>query len=308
MITQPAHILHVAGCFHSSKQTEKSVNMIKDTGLILEGGGMRSMYTAGVLDFFIKKDLFFEYNIGVSAGASMAASYLSREYRRNHRVTTKYIKDKRYISLSNYFKRKELFGMDFVYHYIPTYLEPFDFEKFDQAEERFVIVTTDCETGEAVYFDKEEMKGTLLTALQATSSLPLMANPVQYKGHVLLDGGVVDPIPLNKSIEEGFKKNVLILTRPKDYRKKQGKFSRIFRLRAYPKVNHLMAVRYKQYNKTLEWIDEEEEKGNLFVIRPTDSLSVDRIEKNPKQLDALYKRGYEDAESLYDKLKEYVEK
>ncbi|MDT3994177.1 patatin family protein [Mammaliicoccus sp. H-M34] len=282
--------------------------MIKDTALILEGGGMRSMYTAGVLDFFIKKDLYFEYNIGVSAGASMAASYLSRQYRRNHRVTAKYIKDKRYISLSNYVKRKELFGMDFVYHYIPTYLEPFDFEKFDQAEEEFVIVTTDCETGEAVYFDKKETKDSILTALQATSSLPMMANPVQYKGHTLLDGGVVNPIPLNKTIEEGYKKNVLILTRPKGYRKKQSRFSRVFRLRAYPKVNHLMAIRYKHYNKTLEWIEEEEEKGNLFVIRPSDSLSVDRIEKNPKKLDALYKQGYKDAERIYDNLKEYVEK
>ncbi|GGI43194.1 patatin-like phospholipase family protein [Mammaliicoccus stepanovicii] len=281
--------------------------MIKDTGLILEGGGMRSMYTAGVLDFFIKKDLYFEYNIGVSAGASMAASYLSRQYRRNHRVTAKYITDKRYISLSNYIKRKELFGMDFVYHQIPTYLEPFDFEKFDQAEEEFVIVTTNCETGEAVYFNKSETKGTVLTALQATSSLPMMANPVQYKGYTLLDGGVVNPIPLQKAIDEGYKKNVLILTRPKGYRKKQGKFSRIFKLKAYPKINHLMAIRYKHYNQTLEWIEEEEDKGNLFVIRPTDTLAVDRVEKDPRKLDALYNAGYKDAERLYGKLIEYVE-
>ena len=260
--------------------------MIKDTGLILEGGGMRSMYTAGVLDFFIKEDIYFEYNIGVSAGASMAASYISRQFRRNHRVTAKYIKDKRYLSLSNYIKRKELFGMDFVYHYIPTYLEPFDFEKFDQAEEKFVVVTTDCETGEAVYFDKNDTKGSLLTALEATSSLPLMANPVQYKGHTLLDGGIVDPIPIKKSIEEGYTKNVLILTRPKGYRKTPSRFSKVFRMKAYPKVNHLMELRYKHYNKTLDWIEEEEDKGNIFVIRPTNTLAVDRVEKDPRTLDA----------------------
>lgn len=293
--------------FHSTNNIERSVTMIKDTALILEGGGMRSMYTAGVLDFFIKKDLYFKYNIGVSAGASMAASYISRQFRRNHRVTTKYIKDKRYISLSNYVKNKEIFGMDFVYHYIPTYLEPFDFEKFDQAEEEFVVVTTDCDTGEAVYFNKKETEGSILTALEATSSLPMMANPVQYKGHTLLDGGIVNPIPIDKAIEEGYKKNVLILTRPKGYRKKQSKFSKVFRLKAYPKINHLMAIRYKHYNQTLEWIEAEEEKGNFFVIRPSDSLSVDRIEKNPRKLDALYKQGYKDAEKIYDKLKEYVE-
>lgn len=282
--------------------------MIKGTGLILEGGGMRSMYTAGVLDFFIKEDIFFEYNIGVSAGASMAASYISRQFRRNHRVTAKYIKDKRYLSLSNYIKRKELFGMDFVYHYIPTYLEPFDFEKFDQAEEKFVVVTTDCETGEAVYFDKNETKGSLLTALEATSSLPLMANPVQYKGHTLLDGGIVDPIPIKKSIEEGYTKNVLILTRPKGYRKTPSKLSKVFRMKAYPKVNHLMELRYKHYNKTLDWIEEEEDKGNIFVIRPTNTLEVDRVEKNPRKLDALYREGYADAEKIYKDLKEYIEK
>ncbi|GAB1614186.1 MULTISPECIES: patatin-like phospholipase family protein [Mammaliicoccus] len=282
--------------------------MIKDTGLILEGGGMRSMYTAGVLDFFIKEDIYFEYNIGVSAGASMAASYISRQFRRNHRVTAKYIKDKRYLSLSNYIKRKELFGMDFVYHYIPTYLEPFDFEKFDQAEEKFVVVTTDCETGEAVYFDKNDTKGSLLTALEATSSLPLMANPVQYKGHTLLDGGIVDPIPIKKSIEEGYTKNVLILTRPKGYRKTPSRFSKVFRMKAYPKVNHLMELRYKHYNKTLDWIEEEEDKGNIFVIRPTNTLAVDRVEKDPRKLDALYREGYADAEKIYKDLKEYVEK
>lgn len=291
----------------STNSIEKSVRMIKNTALILEGGGMRSMYTAGVLDYFVKKDMFFEYNIGVSAGASMAASYLSRQFRRNHRVTTKYIKDKRYLSLSNYIRRKEVFGMDFVYHYIPTYLEPFDFEAFDKAEENFVVVTTDCETGEAVYFDKNEMKGSLLTALEATSSLPLMANPVNYKGHTLLDGGIVDPIPVNKAMDDGYKKQVLILTRPQSYRKKQSRFSKVFKLKAYPKVNHLMEIRYKHYNKTLEWIETEEEKGNIFVIRPEDTLSVDRIEKDPKKLDALYKQGYEDAKKTYKKLKEYVE-
>lgn len=282
--------------------------MIKDTSLILEGGGMRSMYTAGVLDFFITKDLYFEYNIGVSAGASMAASYISRQYRRNHRVTTKYIKDKRYISFSNYIKKKELFGMDFVYHYIPTYLEPFDFETFERAEESFVVATTDCNTGEAIYFKKNEMEGSLLTALQATSSLPMMANPVDYKGYTLLDGGIVDPIPLNKAIEEGYSKNILILTRPKGYRKKPSKFSRVFKLKAYPKINHLMAIRYKHYNKTLDWIEAEEEKGNVFVIRPSKTFSVDRIEKNPRKLDTLYKQGFEDAERIYKALKEYIDK
>ncbi len=135
-----------------------------------------------------------------------------------------------------------------------------------------------------------------------------MANPVQYKGHTLLDGGIVDPIPIKKSIEEGYTKNVLILTRPKGYRKTPSRFSKVFRMKAYPKVNHLMELRYKHYNKTLDWIEEEEDKGNIFVIRPTNTLAVDRVEKDPRKLDALYREGYADAEKIYKDLKEYVEK
>ena len=175
-------------------------------GLVLEGGGMRGLYTAGVLEYFMEKDLYFPYNIGVSAGACMAASYLSRQKGRNKRVNLDFVEDKRYISFSNFIRKREIFGMDFIFDEIPNRLVPFDMDTFRESPEEFVIVTTDCETGEAVYYDKTNHGDDLVKLLRASSSLPFVASSVEYKGRHLLDGGIVDPIPIKKAQADGYEK------------------------------------------------------------------------------------------------------
>src|SRR5690625_116326 len=152
-----------------------------NAGLVLEGGGMRGLYTAGVLEYFLEQNLYFPYNIGVSAGACMAASYLSRQKGRNKKVNLGYIDDKRYISFSNFIKNREVFGMDFIFDEIPNRLVPFDMSTFLKNSEEFVIVTTDCETGEPVYYDKTNHGHDLVLLLRASSSLPFIASSVKYK-------------------------------------------------------------------------------------------------------------------------------
>lgn len=276
-------------------------------GLVLEGGGMRGLYTAGILDFFMEKDLYFPYVIGVSAGACNAASYISKQKERSKRINIDYVKNPRYLSYRNLVKEKSIFGMDFLFNEIPNKLEPFDYTTFHSSEQRFIIGTTDCETGNPLYFDKNKCKD-ILGVLRASSSIPLLSPVVEVEGKKLLDGGVADSIPIKKAIEDGFKRNIIILTRNKEYRKKPYKF-KLFVKRSYskyPKLVDKIFNRYKIYNNTLDYIEELENKYKAFVIRPSKPLKVDRLEKNPEKLKELYKMGYEDAKNLYFKMKEWI--
>ncbi len=276
-------------------------------GLVLEGGGMRGLYTAGILDFFMEKDLYFPYVIGVSAGACNAASYISKQKERSKRINIDYVKNPRYLSYRNLVKEKSIFGMDFLFNEIPNKLEPFDYTTFHSSEQRFIIGTTDCETGNPLYFDKNKCKD-ILGVLRASSSIPLLSPVVEVEGKKLLDGGVADSIPIKKAIEDGFKRNIIILTRNKEYRKKPYKF-KLFVKRSYskyPKLVDKIFNRYKIYNNTLDYIEELENKYKAFVIRPSKPLKVDRLEKNPQKLKELYKMGYEDAKNLYFKMKEWI--
>jgi predicted patatin/cPLA2 family phospholipase len=280
-----------------------------DTGLVLEGGGMRGLYTAGVLEYFMDQDLYFPYVIGVSAGACMGASYLSRQAGRNKEVNLGYIGDKRYLSFSNYIKKRELFGMDFLFDEIPNKLVPFDMDTFINSPEKFVIVTTDCETGEPVYFEKEHHSENLTKLLRASSSLPFVAPSVEYMNQQLLDGGIVDPIPIKKAENDGYRKNVIVLTKPEGYYKKPpGKLSSIFKYKRHPKINDRLTVRYKHYNETLEYIQRQEELGNLFVIRPSVEMPVGRVERNKERLERLYELGWKDAKEQFDKLQNFLGK
>lgn len=276
-------------------------------GLVLEGGGMRGLYTAGILDFFMEKDLYFPYVIGVSAGACNAASYISKQKERSKRINIDYVKNPRYLSYRNLVKEESIFGMDFLFNEIPNKLEPFDYTTFHSSEQRFIIGTTDCETGNPLYFDKNKCKD-ILGVLRASSSIPLLSPVVEVEGKKLLDGGVADSIPIKKAIEDGFKRNIIILTRNKEYRKKPYKF-KLFVKRSYskyPKLVDKIFNRYKIYNNTLDYIEELENKYKAFVIRPSKPLKVDRLEKNPQKLKELYKMGYEDAKNLYLKMKEWI--
>lgn len=277
-------------------------------GLVLEGGGMRGVYTAGVLEFFMEKELYFPYVIGVSAGACNAASYISRQRGRNKIVTIDYSQDERYLSVKNLIREKSLFGMKFIFEEIPQRLERFDFETFEQSPQKFVIGTTHCRTGKPQYFEKSACQDALAVC-RASSSLPFVAPIVEIEGHPLLDGGIVDPIPIKKSIADGNHRNVLILTREKVYRKSppKGKWVIKQRYRKYPQLAEAIVNRYKVYNETLGYIEKLEESGQVFVIRPAEMPQVDRIEKDYQKLMDLYDKGYEDAERQYESLKAWMD-
>ncbi|WP_371321653.1 patatin-like phospholipase family protein [Robertmurraya korlensis] len=269
---------------------------VDGTGLVLEGGGMRGVYTAGVLESFLENGLSFPYVIGVSAGACNAASYLSQQKGRNKRVNLEYISDSRYLSLQNYIKKRELFGMDFIFNEIPSRLIPFDFESFYQNNTEFVIGTTDCASGEPVYFNKSDYGQEMLTVLKASSSLPFVSQEIFYKGKYLLDGGISDSIPLKKAKSDGYEKNVVVLTRNDGYTKKPSRFGFLVKKRYphYPGLQRALTRRYQMYNDTINEIIREEKKGNIMVIRPSSPIKVGRLERNATRLEELYQQGYED--------------
>jgi Predicted esterase of the alpha-beta hydrolase superfamily len=281
---------------------------MEDIGLVLEGGGMRGLYTSGVLDFFMEKNLYFPYVIGVSMGACNGASYISRQKGRNKRININYINDPRYLSYRNLIRKKGLFAVDFAYDEIPNRLEIFDTKTFNEAKEKFIIGTMDCDNGEPVYFEKTDCCDSILDIIRASSSLPFLAPIVKHKGLNLLDGGVIDPVPIKKSIKDGNNKNVIILTRNKGYEKKPFKMKFLAKT-IYPKYKGLieaMVNRYRIYNETIKYIEELESEGKVFVIRPNRVLEVKRIEKDKKKLLNLYSQGYEEANQCYDKLNKWI--
>ncbi|MGD6879409.1 patatin-like phospholipase family protein [Bacillus infantis] len=282
--------------------------MLNETGLVLEGGGMRGVYTAGVLEYFMEQDLYFPYIIGVSAGACNAASYISGQKGRNKTVNVDLVSDPRYISWRNYFRNRQFFGMDFIFDEVPNKLVPYDYDKFHNSQSEFVIGTTDCHTGEPVYFNREGYGQDVLQVLKASSSLPFIAPEIDYNSRKLLDGGISDPIPLKKAQQDGFQKNIVILTRNKGYQKKPSKFHFLVRRKypAYTGLQKAMENRYRQYNQTLGYLAEEEQKGTTLVIQPSEPLEVGRMERNPAKLEHLYNQGYSDAKKQYGRIQSFI--
>ncbi|WP_018248450.1 patatin-like phospholipase family protein [Orenia marismortui] len=282
--------------------------MIK-AGLVLEGGGMRGLYSTGVLDFFMEKGLYFPYVIGVSAGACHGASYISKQQGRGKDVNIDYLDHPEYLGYKNLITGKGLFGMDFIFDKIPNKLNPYDYDACYENESKFIIGASNCETGEAIYYDKDSLnKEELLTVIRASSSLPFLAPIVDFKGDKLLDGGISDPIPIRKSIKDGYKKNVIILTRNLTYRKTpfKGKWIAKLLYKSYPGIVDALLNRYQLYNQTLDYIEKLEEKGQVFVIRPKQELQVKRIEKDANKLVDLYNQGYQEAKNSYKEITDYL--
>jgi predicted patatin/cPLA2 family phospholipase len=287
----------------------KGGDLMENIGLVLEGGGMRGLYTSGVLDFFIDQNIYFPYVIGVSAGACNAISYLSRQRGRSKKINIDYVRDKRYMSFGRLIKEKELFGKDFLFNDIPNVLCPFDYETFYKAKETFVVCTTDCETGKPMYFYKDNSPE-FLDSIKASMSLPFISKIVKVKDYYLLDGGISDSIPIKKSISDGNEYNVLILTRHKEYRKKpfrNKKFAQYF-YPQYPNLVETLCNRHAMYNETLDYIEQLESSDKIFVIRPSEPLPVKRIERNPKKLLDVYNKGYHDAQKLFPHLIQWIKK
>lgn len=281
---------------------------MKDSGLVLEGGGMRGVFTGGVLEAFMENNVYFPYVIGVSAGACHGSSYVARQRDRNRKVSIDYVTHPDYISLKNLFLKRELFGMDLLFDKLPNELVPFDYETFMATPDRFVIGTTECVSGEPMYFEKDAPREEVLKLVRASSSLPFMAAPVDYKGHVLMDGGIADPIPLEKAMADGVKHPVVILTRAKGYRKAPSLFSGMskYMYKQYPGLVHQMETRWQHYNARLEWIEELEDKGEVFVLRPDASFKIGRAERNPDRLTSLYQAGVEEGHRQYEALMEWL--
>ncbi|MEH7226294.1 patatin family protein [Bacillus sp. JJ1566] len=281
---------------------------MRDVGLVLEGGGMRGVYTAGILEYFMKQNVYFPYVIGVSAGACMAASYLSRQMGRNRTVNIDYINHPNYLSFRNMVKHRQIFGMDFIFDEIPNKHVPYDYDTFYQSKEEFVVGTTDCETGAPMYFKKDDYGDEMLKVIRASSSLPFVAPIIEFKGKKLLDGGITDPIPLIKAQQDGHSKNVVILTRNRGYSKKKSNMAWVFRrsYKQYPNLVKAMGTRYQRYNETLTYLDQEERAGRIFVFSPTEPLEVGRIERNPVKLTNLYELGLKDAKEQFDKFQKWL--
>lgn len=278
-------------------------------GLVLEGGGMRGVYTAGALEFFADANLYFPLNVGVSAGACNALSYLSRQKGRNQIVNIDFMNDSRYLSFRNYVRNRELFGMDFIFDEIPNRLVPFDYEAFAASPEELIVGATDVVTGQPAYFAKSDPNFQVAEVVRASSSLPFIASVVPYQGRLLMDGGISDPIPIRKAESLGFSKNVVILTQHHGYMKKPNQFSWIVRrkYRDYPQFIDTILQRHRFYNEMLSYLDEQERRGSVFIIQPQSPLIVSRMERNPSKLRAVYLQGYEDAKRLYPALTTWLE-
>ncbi|SFL80341.1 Predicted phospholipase, patatin/cPLA2 family [Gracilibacillus orientalis] len=281
---------------------------MEDTGLVLEGGGSRGVYTGGVLQFLMEQEIYIPYVIGVSAGACNGSSYISRQIERNRTVNIDYVSHPEYLSFRNWLTKRELFGMDFLFDRLPNELVPFDYETFNEATEEFVVGVTDCKTGNPLFYHKSDYANDMLTLLRASSSLPMVAPVVQYDNLDLMDGGISAPIPIKQSMKDGNRKNVVILTRNRGYYKKPQSVNWYIRrkYRDYPGLLQSLEKRHIEYNETINYLFEEEKKGNVFIISPTEKLTVGRIEKNKKKLLDLYQKGYADVKKIGEELKEFL--
>lgn len=277
------------------------------SGLILEGGGMRGVYTAGVLDYFMEQNLYFSDCYGVSAGACHLCSYLSGQKGRAYHVFVDYLKDKNYCSLRTLITTGDLFNVKMCYDTIPNQLAPYDYDAFCQYEGRAYAVVTNLLTGKAEYKPLREMHRDMV-AVRASASLPLVSQNVYIDGIPYLDGGIADSIPIIRSLKDGNKKNVVIMTKEIGYRRKPTSHMEAIKVRyhKYPALVRDMARRHIDYNRTLDFIEEHQKKGHIFVIRPKVNPNVGRIEKNEAKLKTLYEMGYEDAKESFEDLKKYL--
>lgn len=277
-------------------------------GLVLEGGAMRGMFSAGVMDVLMENGIEFDGIVGVSAGAVFGCNYKSKQIGRTIRYNMKYIKDPRYCSFRSLIKTGDMFGRDFCYRKIPFELDIFDNETFKNNPLKFYVVATDINTGKAVYkrVDSADEKG--LEYMRASASMPLVSTIINVDGKEMLDGGISDSIPLEFFINKGYEKNLVILTQPKDYIKKKNSLIPLMKisLKKYPKLIEAMSNRHILYNKQVEYTEKAEKRGSAFVIRPTEKLPIGRIEKNPETLKAVYELGREEALKNLDKIKEYL--
>ena len=265
----------------------------RNTGLVLEGGGMRGVFTSGVLDAFMKHDLYFPYVVAVSAGALNGLSYMSRQPRRARYSNIDMLRKYDYISLKRLLTKGSIFDPNILYERFPNEIVPFDYQAYRENPATFEMVATNCITGRAEYLSEKEDARRMTAIAKATSSLPYVAQITYVDGVPMLDGGIVDSIPVVRAIDKGYSPNVVILTRNRGFRSSEPdiKVPKLF-YGEYPRLRVALSRRVEEYNKQLELIERMEDWGEVICIRPERQMEVDRFCRDVEKLEALYEEGF----------------
>lgn len=279
------------------------------TGLVMEGGAMRGMFTAGVIDVMMENGIITDGAIGVSAGAAFGCNYKSGQPGRVIRYNTRFAKDPRFCSVRSLIKTGNMFGADFCYREIPYELDLFDYKAYAESEMEFYVVCTDVETGEAIYKRCDILDGDEMEWLRASASLPLASKIVEIDGKGYLDGGISDSVPLKYFESIGYERNIVILTQPDSYRKGKNPVLPLMRIlmRKYPGMIRAMSVRHDMYNESINYVREAERDGRAFVIRPDEKLPIGHIEHNTDNLRNVYEIGRSIAERRLGEMKNFLE-
>ena len=274
----------------------KKITVTPQSGLILEGGGMRGVFTSGVLDCFMDKGIRFPYTIGVSAGACNGLSYMSGQRGRAKYSNIDMLDKYHFIGIKHLIKKGNIMDFDLMFHTFPEEIVPYDYTAFATCNEKYEMVTTSCTTGKACYYDEKHNPKRIIDIVKASSSLPFVCPIAYVDGTPMLDGGIADSIPLLRARELGYNNNVVVLTRNKGYRKKdeESKVPSFF-YKKYPNLREAIAQRNMMYNRQIALVEELEDKGELVVIRPTKPITVGRMEKDTSKLLDLYEQGYQAA-------------
>ncbi|WP_026886584.1 patatin-like phospholipase family protein [Clostridium beijerinckii] len=278
------------------------------TGLVLEGGAFRGLFTAGVLDAFLDIKAEIKYIVGVSAGATNAYSYVSRQRGRNLEIMERFMDNKRYISYRNLIRCKSLMDLEFVFDEIPNKHCPFDYKSFYEFDGKMLAGAFNIETGKNEYFDKD-LLDKRNSILRASIAIPLVFPFEKIDGQYYADGGLSEPIPITKSIEDGNDKHIIVLTRNEGYRKTKSKANEVtYRLykNKYPKLADVLKNRHIKYNEQLDYCKELEESGKAFIIRPSISMDISRFERNKSKLKAIYQNGYDLIIQNKEKILKYI--
>lgn len=280
------------------------------TGLVLEGGAMRGLFTAGVIDVLMENNIKFNGAIGVSAGAAFGCNYKSGQIGRVIRYSKRFANNKKYASLWSLLTTGDYFGAEYAYHFIPNKLDIVDFETFRNNPMEFWAVATNVGSGKPVYRQLNTLDYEELEFVRASASMPLVSNIVKLNGQRLLDGGVADSIPLAFFQKQGYQRNVVVLTQPKGYRKQPNKLMPLMHLQLHrhPKMLKALAERHIMYNKEVDLVLQEERKGNVFVLQPQIKLTIGHTSHNPKKMQETYEHGRKVATEELEKLKQFLAK
>ena len=278
------------------------------TGLILEGGAMRGLFTAGVMDVMMEHGITFDGVIGVSAGAAFGCNYKSGQIGRVIRYNTRFCGDKRYSGLGVLLREGNLFSTPFCYDEVPNKYDPFDYDAYSQSPMEFYVVCTDVETGKPVYHRYEGREDHGLDWIRASASMPLVSQIVEIDGQKLLDGGISDSVPVRYFESIGYERNVVILTQPQGYIKKKNPLIPLMKMKysQYPDMVNTMANRHTEYNENLAYIERQENVGKLLVIRPDQPLNIRKAEKNPAELERVYEIGRRVGSRRLEEIQKYL--